>query len=184
MTTYISTADTAKMIRKALKESFAGVKFSVRSSTYSGGSSINIGWTDGPTSSMVDAIARTFEGSYFDGSIHLKGSLKHMIDGVQVDFGVDFIHTNRHLTRDFLGRILAAGVRMYGADIFASVRITDSCDGQHAYFETRDYEANRLLNEIACKRSMYLSPRKSPTAGKVIFLGNDGHSQTGALDVQ
>lgn len=37
--TYQSCAETAKLLRQALKESFPGVKFSVRSSTYAGGAS-------------------------------------------------------------------------------------------------------------------------------------------------
>jgi hypothetical protein len=129
-------------------------------------------------------LFNTFSGSYFDGSIDFKGSLKHMMDGVQVDFGADWIHTNRNLTRAFLARILAAGERMYGATMFAGVKITDSCGGEHAYFDTNDYEAGRLLNGIAYKRSMCLNPRKSATADKVIFLGNDGYSQVGSLCIQ
>jgi len=48
-TTYVSVTDTAKEIRKTLKLHFAGVKFSVRSKSYSGGASVNVSWTDGPT---------------------------------------------------------------------------------------------------------------------------------------
>lgn len=43
---YISCADTAKLIRQAIKEAFPGVKFSVRSSVYSGGASITVEWLD------------------------------------------------------------------------------------------------------------------------------------------
>ena len=63
MTKYFSTAETAKLIRKALAESFPGVKFSVRSHNYSGGSSINVSWTDGPTAKMVDSVAGLFSGA-------------------------------------------------------------------------------------------------------------------------
>ena len=62
--TYISCADTAKLVRQALKESFPGIKFGVRSSTYSGGASIYIRWTDGPNAAMVESIAGKFSGSY------------------------------------------------------------------------------------------------------------------------
>jgi hypothetical protein len=44
---YISTTDTAKLARKMLKTAFPSVKFSVTSSSYSGGSSIRIKWLDG-----------------------------------------------------------------------------------------------------------------------------------------
>lgn len=74
---YISTADTTKAIRLALREAFPGVKFSVRSSVYSGGSSIRIGWTDGPTEKAVNAVAGVFSSSGFDGSIDLAYSIAH-----------------------------------------------------------------------------------------------------------
>jgi Large polyvalent protein associated domain 29 len=52
---YLSCADTAKLIRAALKKTFLRVKFSVRSKTYSGGASVTVHWTDGPTAKQVDA---------------------------------------------------------------------------------------------------------------------------------
>ena len=38
---YLTCAETAKLVRSALKAAFPGVKFSVCSSTYSGGASID-----------------------------------------------------------------------------------------------------------------------------------------------
>ena len=69
---YLSTAETARLIRSAVKKAFPNVKFSVRSDSYSGGSSIRVDWTDGPTTKQVNAIASQYEGSGFDGSIDLK----------------------------------------------------------------------------------------------------------------
>ena len=43
-TKYLSCAETAKLVRTALKKNFPGVKFSVRSSVYSGGASIDVSW--------------------------------------------------------------------------------------------------------------------------------------------
>ena len=68
---YIDTADQAKLIRQALKKAFPGVKFSVRTSRYAGGSSVHVGWTDGPTSSQVEAVAGAYKGGGFDGMIDL-----------------------------------------------------------------------------------------------------------------
>ncbi len=45
MATYWTVAETAKLIRKALKETFPGQKFSVTTDTYSMGASINVSWT-------------------------------------------------------------------------------------------------------------------------------------------
>ena len=52
--------DTAKRIRKALKAHFSGVKFSVKTETYSMGSSVTIRYTDGPALSTVKAITDHF----------------------------------------------------------------------------------------------------------------------------
>lgn len=71
---YISTTDTAKLVRKLLKAKFPGVKFSVRSDKYAGGSSIRVDWTDGPTAKLVDAYVQPFAGSGFDGMIDYKYS--------------------------------------------------------------------------------------------------------------
>ena len=52
-------AETAKLVRAALKRSFPGCRFSVRSSTYAGGAAIHVSWVDGPRSSDVDARSAT-----------------------------------------------------------------------------------------------------------------------------
>jgi hypothetical protein len=60
-------AACAAAIRKELKEKFPGVKFSVRSETYSGGDSVRINWADGPEHAEVAAIANSYEAGHFDG---------------------------------------------------------------------------------------------------------------------
>ena len=71
MAEYLSCAETAKLIRAALKKSFPGVKFSVRSSVYSGGASIDVGWTDGPAEKAVKAVAGGYCSGGFDGMIDM-----------------------------------------------------------------------------------------------------------------
>lgn len=100
MTTYISTTDTSKLIRKVLKESFNGCKFSVRSSSYSMGSSISVSWTDGPNQAQVDALLSRFEGSGFNGMEDYKYSIYHKMNGETVSFGPDSVHTNRSFSDD------------------------------------------------------------------------------------
>lgn len=73
---FISVADTAKLVRAALKKAFPGVKFSVRSRTYAGGASIDVGWTDGPLASQVEAIAKNYQGGGFDGMIDMAYSVE------------------------------------------------------------------------------------------------------------
>lgn len=68
---YVSCMETAKLIRLALKREFPGVTFSIHSNRYSGGSSIDVRWTDGPIVSGVRAVTGNYTGGGFDGSIDL-----------------------------------------------------------------------------------------------------------------
>ena len=75
--TSVSLTDTAKLIRHTLKRRFSGVKFSVRSERYAGGSSIHVKWTDGPRLSTVESVISPYVGAGFDGTIdmrYLKGA--------------------------------------------------------------------------------------------------------------
>ncbi len=76
---YLTCAETAKLIRKAIKREFPGVKFSVRSKTYSGGASIRVDWIDGPRQKAVEAVAGAFAGGRFDGMIDLAYSVEHWL---------------------------------------------------------------------------------------------------------
>ena len=113
----LSTTDVAKIIRGELRAGFPGVKFSVRSKSYAGGSSIDVGWTDGPTTGEVDAIVKRYEGATFDGMRDLKeyrdptllanpdGSYEH------VSYGVDYILTHRTIGTEWraeIGAMIAA----------------------------------------------------------------------------
>lgn len=77
MTKHLSAAETAKVVRKILKTKFPGTKFSVRSETYSMGCSVNISWTDGPTTKQIDQAVGVLSGSGFDGMIDLKYNITH-----------------------------------------------------------------------------------------------------------
>jgi len=94
MTTYQSHADTNKLIRKALKEAFPGIVFSVRKS----GGSTYICWTDGPTQRAVDKIAKHFQGATFDGMTDYRGGAVHSMNGEEIHFGADFVFTTREIT--------------------------------------------------------------------------------------
>lgn len=103
MTEYLSHADTNKLIRKALKEAFPTVKFSV---TKSGGSTY-IKWTDGPTKQAVDKIAALFQGATFDSMTDYRGGQTHTMEGREVHFGADFVFCTRELSEAFIAKALA-----------------------------------------------------------------------------
>jgi hypothetical protein len=69
---YVDVARTAKLIRDLLAKKFPAAKFSVRSSSYSMGASVDVSWTDGPTEKQVRELTEPFGGAGFDGMIDLK----------------------------------------------------------------------------------------------------------------
>lgn len=98
---YLSCAETAKLLRASLKRNFPAVKFSVRSSVYSGGASVRVDWTNGPRQSAVQAVCDRFNGADFDGMQDLKTYHDTVLTDEQgntrsVHFGADFIFANRH----------------------------------------------------------------------------------------
>lgn len=187
MKKYLTCAETAKLIRTALKEAFPGFKFSVRSSVYSGGASITVSWTDGPTSKQVDEIVKVFEGSYFDGMTDYKGLNYSAINGQEVRFGADFIFTKREYTSGFLTGATVAVMEKYDISPDVKVTITDSSFGA---WIADDYKvqignytlAQQIMAEAAATST--IEPKASATAASVTYLGDDGYGygSTGRLD--
>ena len=64
-------AKAAKAIKAELKKAFPSIKFSVRSSNFSMGNSVDIGWTNGPPDKAVEEITDKYEYGHFDGMIDL-----------------------------------------------------------------------------------------------------------------
>lgn len=65
------TARCAKLIRKELKDAFPNTKFTVRSSTFSMGDSVDIGYTledeHSPSPEAVEKVCRKYQAGYFNG---------------------------------------------------------------------------------------------------------------------
>jgi hypothetical protein len=57
----------AENIRRELKRRFPKTKFKVTSESYSGGNSINVHWTDGPTGTQVEEITERHKQGSFNG---------------------------------------------------------------------------------------------------------------------
>ncbi len=128
MTRYIDTADVAKMLRPVLRRTFPGVKFSVRISRYSGGSSVGIGWTDGPTEAQVSAVAEGFQGGRFEG----------MTDCA---YAADSWHCPRHGARPAV---------TYGCDVESNnaVQASRCCaDAELVHFSAGHVSTSRRLSE-------------------------------------
>lgn len=185
---YISTTDTAKLIRKSLKEAFVGVRFSVISDKYSGGSSIRIRWIDGPTTEQVDEIVGRFEGSYFDGSIDYKGSRFAMMGGEQVHFSADFVFTTREHSDEAIVDAVTSLVTEYPGNYrefsekHGAFSIEDFKRGDYwnkFLIEGGSFTENSMqamVNKAFAKRS-YCETRDSRTAGAIFFTHDDGYSR-------
>lgn len=169
---YLSCADTAKLVRAALKESFPGVKFAVRSSVYAGGASIDVAYTDGPTYDQVKTVTSMFVGAYFDSSIDYRGFVYNSLDGEEVRFAANYVFITRKFSKMVLEILVDASCKYYG---LAMPAITDS--GFGAYISDQvDYETNRRMMDSVNKASA-CETQYSPTLARVAFLGDDGYGQ-------
>lgn len=96
---YANPTEAAKGLRAELKAAFPGVKFSVRTSYFSMGNSIDISWSFGPTTKAVDAIAKKYEYGRFDGMTDTSSTeqtLVSMPNGeIKLLGGAKFVQTQR-----------------------------------------------------------------------------------------
>jgi hypothetical protein len=161
MTKYISTADTAKIIRKALKESFPDMKFSVKSKSLV----VGISWTDGANVEQVKSVIGHLKAAYFDGSIDYKGSIYHMHQGQQVHLGADYLNFKREYTDAAIQRAIERVYRDYAGNF------ADTSDDKAT---VEQYKQGKLANvgirecmtvtaSTACKRLSAPYCRKTAT---------------------
>lgn len=169
-TVYVSCADTAKLIRKALKEAFPEVKFSVKSSVYAGGASIRINWSEGPTKGQVEAVGNRFKGADFDAMTDSKSYRGHAMDGQPISFGADFIFISRETPAEKIEALTSIFERVDKADW-----LTLACKfgmgeivlrGAAYHFNAREI-AEGILRELPAPQ---FDGRRSPTAETVNIL--------------
>jgi hypothetical protein len=180
---YLSCAETAKLVRAALKESFPGVKFSVRSDSYAGGASIDVRWVDGPTGKQVDEILGAFEGAYFDGMIDYKGSRYHKLDGKPVHFGANFINGSRKESPALIAKAIQYLKAKYPSQIgeeatpeaYEAGKLSRvfPCGGEWSW----ENSLQQMIRKAAVKRSAFAAPMKSATLARVSFEGDDGYGR-------
>lgn len=152
---YISVTETAKLVRADLKKNWPMIKFSVRSSKYSLGASIDVYWTDGPTTESVDIIIKRYEGASFDGSIDLMSYHDSALDGRKVRFSADFVFAQRSISREEEKTELAKELLRLTCDVQTSKH------GQE-YFGKDDLEqlAHRILwAQDYCKNESLMDAR-------------------------
>jgi len=109
---YATAADSAKLIRTEIKAAWPGVRFSVRSDERG---TVNVKWTDGPTTKQVEALLGKFEMGYFDGmDDSYKYTSTYMVDGV--DYSVKYLFCHRNMSAEAKARFDEL-IRQYRGDL-------------------------------------------------------------------
>lgn len=145
---YISCTESAKLIRKELKANFPSIKFSVKSSSYAGGASISIRWTDGPARKAVEKITDKFAGARFDGMDDSTEYMEAEYQGEKVRFGSDYVLTSRNLSRAFLEAVVAQFCKSWGIPM---LDITGSDNDAWVNPHALDMSQEHWLSDLICK---------------------------------
>ena len=103
-TVRLTAPETAKWLRKALRKTFPGVKFSVTGSRGTAYGYYDVRWTGGPSRDEVDEVTRPYRGSYFDGmqdmEVRIKTYLGMTDDGSPVESGMRGIALQREVPEE------------------------------------------------------------------------------------
>ena len=110
-------ARAASNLRRELKLAFPGVKFAVRSKSYSMGNSISVHWTLGPTTKEVEAVAGKYQGGHFDGMEDIyENDHSAMGEAVDIVLGqAKYVSCSREIgdeAREIVGRSLCEAQRV------------------------------------------------------------------------
>lgn len=129
--TKLYVKDTAKLVRTELKQHFPGIKFSVRSNSYTGYSSIDIGWVDGPTKSEVQKIVNIFQCKDHDPIVGgYSGNHDTMYNGKLHRFYVDSVMCERNFTEPSIKIMLDKLCKKWGVNPQDFEIITNSSGAQ------------------------------------------------------
>jgi hypothetical protein len=126
-----SAANCASAIREELKKDFPNVKFSVKSSNFSGGDSVHIEWLDGPTTLEVSNVTSKYQYGRFDGMTD-SYEYSNTIAGLPQS---KYVQTRREISES-INKIVFDGLRKLFNE------------------ETTDYEINNYKYRIINKTSI------------------------------
>lgn len=107
---YSTAALGSKNLKRELSAAFPGVKFSVRSDTFSGGDSIDVSWELGPTKKQVEAISGKYQEGHFNGMEDIY-EYSHGNQWPELFGGAKYVGESRHCPDDVyeqIGRGLCA----------------------------------------------------------------------------
>jgi len=121
----IDRVAAAKEIRRILKRHFPETRFKVRSSSFSGGSAIDIRWVDGPKESQVQELVRPFQYGHFDASIDL-----YEYSNVRDDLPqAKYVNCFREMSDELCWRILDEGLKRFGLGHLRNRGLDETIEG-------------------------------------------------------
>lgn len=141
----IATPTAAKMIRNELKENFSDTKFSVRSKSYSGGSSVTIYWTDGPKSAEADSIVSKYQYGHFNG-------MEDIYEYSNTDENLPqtkFVMTQRTMSDETRDDIINTIEKLYGVDLNDEQAVWKQFNGYSNEVIYREFNSNWFTKDIS-----------------------------------
>ena len=113
-------AEAAKQIRKILKNAFPEIKFSVSSSSFTGGTSIRVEYENGPISDKVRKLISHYQYGNFD-SMHDIYEYSNTNKNIPQ---VKYLHVNREITNNMYDQIFSFA-KSYFCDLTGSNSIDE-----------------------------------------------------------
>ena len=129
---YDSRTKGSKNLRRELKDLFPKTKFSVRSRSFSGGDSIDVSWTDGPTTEAVEKISGKYQQGNFNG---MEDIYEYSKTNVWPDVfgGAKYVMTNRSYSNEAYLQAVAEIEKEWGITLKVSYTSSNS-----AYISNED----------------------------------------------
>jgi len=156
---YDSRTKGSKNLRQELKDLFPKTKFSVRSSSYSGGDSIDVSWTDGPTTEAVEKISGKYQQGSFNG---MEDIYEYSQTNVWPDVfgGAKYVMTNRSYSNEAYLQAVAEIEKEWGITLKVSYTSSNSAyisneddknvdDARGARYWSGSQLVNRKLSETS-----------------------------------
>lgn len=105
-----SHAGAAKTLKAELQTAFPGIKFSVKSDSFSMGDSVNVSYEDGPAYHIVDDIASKYQYGHFNGMEDIYEYSNRRDDLPQSKY----VHVSRSQSKETRSALDAACAKMLG----------------------------------------------------------------------
>jgi conjugative element/phage-associated large polyvalent protein len=156
---YATPAESAKLLKQALRARFPACEFSVRCSRGTGYGDCSVSWRDGPSVRLVEQVIASFEGESFDGMTDMRES-RHVLlaDGRRT--GLRLINHQRTISPALARKAAAQVAAFYGLPLPTITEENGSWqvdgDTQWVRSDIREYWST-LIYRAASNASQYAS---------------------------